>query len=327
MKSMKNHNDNIFDPSEGRAFVEGIRSGAIKKGLGIGDKVADQHLIYKPEQLVFINGHDNVGKTDWILWYFVVLSTKYNLKWDIFSAENSIGSLKIKILQFMTGINIFKIPEAMLYRKLDEMTEYFNFIRNDKLFDAKQILEISAGTKSNGLLIDPYNSLKGMGLGNNKHEEDYEICALMRIFCKQTHKSLYVNTHLVTEAARKKYPKDHEYEGHLMPPEKADTEGGQKFANRADDFISIHRMTQHKERFNITEVHVRKVKETLTGGSVTTRENPLLFTLNEYCKFTIGGVDVLAKNETQQVLTTLNNKKNEGFETESVQADADPFPF
>jgi len=66
--------ENIFEPSEGRAFVEGLRSGAIKRGLGIGDKVADQHLAYKPEQLVFINGHDNVGKTDWILWYFCVLS-------------------------------------------------------------------------------------------------------------------------------------------------------------------------------------------------------------------------------------------------------------
>ena len=319
--------ENIFEPSEGRAFVEGLRSGAIKRGLGIGDKVADQHLAYKPEQLVFINGHDNVGKTDWILWYFCVLSKKYNLKWDIFSAENSIGSLKVKIAQFLTGINIFKIPELQLHRTFDEMSEMFNFIRNDRLFDAKQILEVSSGTKSNGLLIDPYNSLKGMGLGNNKHEEDYEICALMRIFCKQTHKSLYVNTHLVTEAARKKFPKDHVNEGHLMPPEKADTEGGQKFANRADDFISIHRMTQHATAFNVTEVHVRKVKETLTGGSVTPREAPLLFTMQDYCKFTIGGNNVLAKNETQQTITTLNHAKNEGIETESVQKDADPFPF
>jgi len=247
--------------------------------------------------------------------------------WDIFSAENSIGSLKVKIAQFLTGVNIFKIPELQLHRTFDEMSEMFNFIRNDRLFDAKQILEVSSGTKSNGLLIDPYNSLKGMGLGNNKHEEDYEICALMRIFCKQTHKSLYVNTHLVTEAARKKFPKDHVNEGHLMPPEKADTEGGQKFANRADDFISIHRMTQHATAFNVTEVHVRKVKETLTGGSVTPREAPLLFTMQDYCKFTIGGNNVLETTPVQQTLTTLNHAKNEKFETESVQADADPFPY
>lgn len=318
-------NENIFEPSAGREFVEGIKNGTIKKGLGIGDKVCDQHLSYKPEQLVFINGHDNVGKTDWLLWYYVVLSTKYNLKWDIFSSENSIGSLKTKIIQFMSGVNIFKMTDLMVQRKLDELTEYFTFIRNDKLFDARQIMDISATTNSNGLMIDPYNSLKGMGLGNNKHEEDYEICSLMRVFAKQTKKSVYVNTHLVTEAARKKYPKDHQFEGHLMAPDKADTEGGQKFANRADDFISIHRMTQHETRFNITEVHVRKVKETLTGGGVTNRENPLLFTMHNHCKFTIGGIDVL--EQPHQTLTTLNNHRNEGFEKESIKKGSDPYPF
>jgi len=320
--SVKNY---FCEPSEAIDMLDNIREGRVKLGLGIGDELSDNHLRYKQGQFVMVNGADNTGKTTWILWYFVVLALKHKITFDIFSAENSIASLKRDIMQFMTGKELRKLSDIEYRRAFDEMNFYFKYIRNDKTYTVQELLKISAQSPNKCLLIDPWNSLRGNG--GNKHEEDYEICALMRIFCKQTHKSLYVNTHLVTEAARKKFPKDHVNEGHLMPPEKADTEGGQKFANRADDFISIHRMTQHATAFNVTEVHVRKVKETLTGGSVTPREAPLLFTMQDYCKFTIGGNNVLETTPAQQILTTLNHAKNEGFETESVQADADPFPY
>ena len=62
-----------------------------------------------------------------------------------------------------------------------------------------------------------------------------------------------------------------------MAPNKADTEGGGKFSNRADDFITIHRHTQHPSDFNITEIHVRKIKETETGGRPTLKDDPIKF--------------------------------------------------
>ena len=161
--------------------------------------------------------------------------------------------------------------------------------------------------------------------------KEYNLVCACQV-CNTKKKSVYVNAHLVTEAARKKYPKDHEYEGHQMPPSKSDTEGGQKFANRCDDFITIHRMTQFEPRKNFTEIHVRKVKETITGGSVTPLDRPLIFKMWNFTRFEIGESNPIA-HETgqgtpvQQVLTTLNNKRNEGFETESVQKDADDFPF
>jgi hypothetical protein len=74
---------------------------------------------------------------------------------------------------------------------------------------------------------------------------------------------------------RNKYPKDHHrYAGMVMPPGKADTEGGGKFGNRADDFLTIHRHTQHAEDWKWTEIHVRKVKETETGGRQTFMDEP-----------------------------------------------------
>ena len=62
-----------------------------------------------------------------------------------------------------------------------------------------------------------------------------------------------------------------------MAPNKADTEGGQKVANKSDDFITIHRITQHPTDWMITEVHVRKIKDTETGGRPTSLDMPVKF--------------------------------------------------
>jgi hypothetical protein len=63
--------------------------------------------------------------------------------------------------------------------------------------------------------------------------------------------------------------------GDIPAPGKSDTEGGNKFANKADEFITIHRLVGNIEAYNITELHIRKVKETETGGQVTPFENPV----------------------------------------------------
>lgn len=60
-----------------------------------------------------------------------------------------------------------------------------------------------------------------------------------------------------------------------MPPQKADVEGGGKFSNRADDFITIHRYLQHTTDFNQTHIHIRKIKDTQTGGRPTTIDDPV----------------------------------------------------
>jgi hypothetical protein len=60
-----------------------------------------------------------------------------------------------------------------------------------------------------------------------------------------------------------------------MPPQKADVEGGGKFANRADDFLTIHRYTNHPTESHVTHIHVRKVKDNQTGGRPTIVDDPV----------------------------------------------------
>mgnify|MGYP006957769196 CR=1 FL=1 len=61
----------------------------------------------------------------------------------------------------------------------------------------------------------------------------------------------------------------------VSAPRKADTEGGSKFPNKADDFLTIHRHVEDPDNFMWTEIHVRKVKETETGGRVTFYDSPV----------------------------------------------------
>jgi len=55
----------------------------------------------------------------------------------------------------------------------------------------------------------------------------------------------------------------------------SDVEGGGKFVNRADEFMVIHRYTQHETDWIFTDIHIRKVKELETGGRPTPLDIPI----------------------------------------------------
>ena len=73
----------------------------------------------------------------------------------------------------------------------------------------------------------------------------------------------------------------------------ADAEGGGKWGNRADDFIVIHRYPMHTTSWMYTEVHVKKVKETETGGKPTFAASPVMFRLHNGTQFLNEGKKVL----------------------------------
>ena len=92
----------IVADNEGLQYLEDLKNGLIPLGLGI-DCNLDNHLRFKRGQLVMINGHDNVGKTYWICYYFLCLTIKHNLTWTIYSSENMIANIKRDLIQFKTG--------------------------------------------------------------------------------------------------------------------------------------------------------------------------------------------------------------------------------
>jgi hypothetical protein len=82
-------------------------------------------------------------------------------------------------------------------------------------------------------------------------------------------------THAITESLRHKYPNGHKFEGYIQPPGAGSAEGGSKFLNKCDNFLILHRMTNHPELWTNTYLAIIKIKEIDSGGRPTPLENPI----------------------------------------------------
>ena len=202
----------------------------------------------------------------------------------------------------MIGVKFKELDYGKITYYLMEIDRFFKFIDLNDLYNHKQLLRIFEKEDVNGCLIDPFTGLNH-DRGLIQFERNYVFCNDIRNFCNRTGKSIYVNTHPQTEAARRVYPLDSQLSGYITPPKKSDVEGGQAFANRADDFLTIHRMTNNPTLWSQTEIHVRKVKDTETGGKVTFIDSPVRFDYNEGLGFTCGGHNAIkyaTKNKDNQ---------------------------
>lgn len=260
-------------------YLTACKDGTLKMGLETGFAELDKHFRFKHGNLVIINGHDNVGKSS-VLWHFAVMSNfLHKWKWIIFSAENTEGQVRKNLIQYRYCKSIRKMNDIEFRKATEWAYDNFTILKTVDVLTCEQVLQMAQkankAKKHQGFIIDPYNALD-LDIEHTKlssHEFHYKVTSQLRSFCKRNAISIYLNTHAVTEALRKVH-KDGDYAGFPMAPSKADTEGGGKFSNRADDFLTVHRYVSHPTDFMITEIHVRKIKETETGGRPTMRDQP-----------------------------------------------------
>lgn len=282
-----------------------VKYDRIEQGLKLDIPEIDEWLRFKRGAFNICVGHANTGKTTVILYMMMAYALKHDLKWLIFSSENNDYSIARKLIEFKAATPVQQIPDAVIETELQWINDHFKIITVDKIYTARTLMGEAQKIKEvydyDGLLIDPYNSLaKDAALLRSVggHEYDYQIASEMRLFCKKNSVSMWLNTHAVTEALRRKHPSGHEYEGHPMPPSMADVEGGGKWGNRADDVITIHRYTQHAEKWMFSDIHVTKVKETETGGRPTPQDQPISMRMQpSNTQFTIAGKDVISSNK------------------------------
>jgi len=295
----------LIDFEKTVSTLRDVKSGKIKEGLKLGIDQIDEYLRFKPTNFNVILGHANVGKTSVILYLMLMYTIKHGLKWVVYSSENEAHSILRKMVEYMEQKPINKISEEAFNSRLKFIYDHFKIIDNEKMYTYVELLELCTAIKNawhyDGLLIDPYNSLSKdqkilKGLGG--HEYDYQATTEMRIFCKKHRVSIWLNTHANTTALRMVHRIDHQYGGHPIPPMASDVEGGGKFVNRADDFIVIHRYTQHPTDFMITNIHVRKVKEIETGGRPTPMEMPIkMRSIINNVGFSIDGMNLIQKSD------------------------------
>lgn len=296
-------NDNSFfaKPEDYDSYLQQVRDGTLQMGLSTGCPSLDRHFLLKKGNFVMVNGIDNVGKSEFVWWLELIAAMYHGWKGIIFSSENTLGAFMRRMIQMFWGKPLrgdFAMNQKEFEYAKEFIEKHFLLIKaQEDLYNYKDIINIvkiglNSGEYQYGM-IDPYNSLKIDLSGFSKlntHEYHYEALSELKSFGQQNNFGWFINHHAVTSALRmkdadKKYP---------VAPRKEDTEGGGKVPNKADDFFTVHRITQHATEWMITEVHVRKIKDTETGGRPTSIDAPVKFERYKggyaYCEWLDGGV-------------------------------------
>jgi hypothetical protein len=279
-----NDGDMSFISSDDEDFrwIDDFANGKIQVGLDTGNELIDKHFRYKKE-FVIVNGHSNVGKTTMMLYLIANSAIRHDWKWVLYSSENRTASVKMTLMQFAMGRKVGDMSYAERKQSYKWVQDHFTIINNHDVYSYSDIVlfmeKVMKQQDIDGVFIDPYNSLKldmsGSGIG--VHDYHYEAASSLLTFSKSKGVAVWLNAHSATEAQRRKGD-----DGLQTAPFAEDTEGGGKFVNRADCFLTIHRKVQAPDPHTrkMTELHVRKVREVETGGEPTPFEEPLKFVLD-----------------------------------------------
>ena len=259
-----------------------IKYGRVKEGLKIGIPEVDEFIRFKRTTLAAI-GHANVGKTSLIVYFYVLWAKIHNLKFLIWSSENTPQSILRKIIEFYMGKPIQEASDELINNAVIWANSRFKIIDVEELYSYKQLLKEAQQIKDawsyDGLLIDPYNSLAKdaaiLKMVGNSHDYDYQVLSELRIFSRQNDIQLCVNMHGVSSALRQVHHSGHEYEGLTKPLAMSDAEGGSKVSARFDDIWTLHRYVSHPTDWMYSHIHVQKIKENESGARPTPHEEPI----------------------------------------------------
>lgn len=277
--------------SKGNAtqYLLAYKSGKIKQGLGIGCKL-DEYIRFKKSQLCIIMGHDNVGKSYFVTWYFLNLALKNNLKFILWMGENSKGQILRDMVQMYSGVKFTDLTDHEVMSYSAYIEQFFDFVDNKRLYKPADLFRLFEETDADACLIDPYTGLDR----EMSYQGNYTFLNEARHFCNRTGKTIYVNTHPTSESGRSgNLYSEGEWKGHLKPPLKDHIEGGKSFLNRCDDMFIVHRLVKHQSMKYYTMFSVEKIKDVETGGQITPLNEPILCEFNYGLGFKTWGVDPL----------------------------------
>ena len=279
-----NDGDMSFISSDDEDFrwIDDYSQGNIEIGLDTGDTTLDEYFRYKKE-FVIINGHSNVGKTTMALYLIANATIRHGWKWLIYSSENRTASVKMHLMQFAADRKVENMTYAQRKQAYKWVQEHFTLINNNGIYSYSDIIlfmeKVMRQQTLDAVFVDPYNSLRldmsGSSIG--VHDYHYEAASQFLTVSKANEVAVWLNMHAFTEAQRRKGD-----DGLPVAPYAEDTEGGGKFVNRSDCFLTLHRKVQSPDHTirKMSELHVRKVREVETGGYPTPLEDPYRMVMN-----------------------------------------------
>jgi hypothetical protein len=273
----------ISSEDEDYRWIQDYIDGKLTLGLSTGDLELDKYFLFKRD-FTIINGISNIGKSTFSLYTIVSSAVNHGWKWIIFSAENRTAATKMKIIQFACNARVADLYPNELKKMYSWVNEHFTVVSNNSIYSYTDLIifgeKLLRQGDYDGYFIDPYNSLKiqmSSGSALSTHEYHYEAASELLNFTQKHNLSVWLSTHAVTEAQRRKGD-----DGLPQAPYAEDTEGGGKFVNKSDNFLTFHRKIQHANMDirRTVEVHVRKIREVESGGEPTSIDYPVLFEMN-----------------------------------------------
>tara|TARA_R110002073_G_scaffold197332_2_gene356463 strand:+ start:1512 stop:2447 length:936 start_codon:yes stop_codon:yes gene_type:complete len=272
-----------------KRYAGNVFRNGLPKGVSTGIPTLDPHYKYRKGELDVIMGLANIGKTTTMFYLMLNASMRYGWKWLCYCPENEpVGDMISDIAEMFVGKSADKdradrMSSTEFSTAIDWVLQHFTIITFEEQPTATQVLdafeEQMEVVKYDGCLIDPLNDLK-VESGFSKYDYYYNMLSSIRRFKQKHNVKFILTTHAGTAAARKRDDK-----GRIPAPSMYDVEFGGMFANRTDNFIVIHRHL-NSEQWDITEIHVRKIKFQKLVGLPTQDDSPVSLKFSpKNCRF------------------------------------------
>ena len=259
-------------------YCKDIYSKGYTKGLTTGITPLDQHYTFRKGELTIMTGFANIGKTTTQLFLMIMASKLYGYKWLMYCPENEpVGDLMIDIAEQYCGNTADKdfngrMNQSDYLLAIEWAYNHFTVLTFDETPTVEDVLEAFEDYMQveafDGVSIDPLNDLKAAEK-QSKYEYYYEALSNIRRFIKKHKILFYLVVHPGTAANRRRND-----DGTRPAPNMSDVEFGAMFGNRADNFIVFHRNPQ-SEKWNVTEIHIQKIKFQKLVGVPTPETEPI----------------------------------------------------
>lgn len=251
----------------------------LENGLSRGDitgllKEFDEHVSFKPGQLMALTGVPNHGKSPFALMIMAALSVNHGWKWGLFSPEHSpLAVFLVKICECLLGKRMRKespATKAEMAMAKAFINEHFLFIKPEDddisvpniLYLAQQLV-LRKGIR--GLLIDPWNKLEHK-MGHGEQETAYVSRILDEVIKFDQKNGVFT----IIIAHPQKMPTDLKTKL-VKVPSLYDIAGSANWYNKPDIGIIFYR----NFKTNLSEIHIQKMKYDHLGkqGMVEVRYN------------------------------------------------------
>ena len=260
--------DFLVDLEEENTNLSKVMHGELEIGKPTGWNNVDEYYRHKSNHVTIFLGSDNIGKSLFIIHLSAAANLLHGFKYGIIAPENDTYITRKRVIESMAGKTLEELErEPLVYDKLLKRSRRdFHIIKNGKHYTLDDALNMGAKLhKTFGIdyfLIDPY-SFFSIGGSSNNFAHDNEMMSKMLVFAEK-YCSIIIMAHPNSTAVRE----NRDEHGFITSPNKYQISGGNLYANRTHDFVSLHRVINHTDRDirKTMQFTVEKIKTVETGG-------------------------------------------------------------